>query len=277
MNCAEFDGIVHDLDRRGTGGLAGGAGPAGGVGPTRANDGPTGDSGAPEGAPVFSEAVLAHAESCSRCARLLTEIEGLNFALHAIAARDAQEQAPVEVEAALLQTFREQAATRNVRATSGWQIGGRLRSYGWYAAVASAAAIVLFAIGLMRGWVGAPPRQPVANPTSANAGASTGSTTAPISPESKGLESGSSVNSQSAQATTTAAEDATAFYALPYADDAASIEGGAVIRVSVPRSALVAWGLPVPGMGGAQPIPADLLVSADGMPQAIRLVSETNE
>jgi hypothetical protein len=64
---------------------------------------------------------------------------------------------------------------------------------------------------------------------------------------------------------------------LPYADDTASLDGGAVIRVSVPRSALVAWGLPVSGMGSAGPIPADLVVSADGTPQAIRLVSETNE
>lgn len=275
MNCAEFDEIVHDLDRRGAGGLSS-ARPAGAAGPTPRNAATTGDNGGPEGATVFSDAVLAHAESCSRCARLLTEIEGLNFALHAIAARDAQEQAPAEIEAALLLTFREQAAARNGQAASGRQIARRLRSYGWYAAVASAAAIVLFAIGLMRGWVGTPPLQPVANPTSANAGASTGPATAPNLPESQGLETGSSVNSQPAQVPTTA-EDATAFYALPYADDAASIEGGAVIRVSVSRSALVAWGLPVPGMGGAQPIPADLLVSADGTPQAIRLVSETNE
>ncbi|HTU32782.1 MAG TPA: hypothetical protein VMF66_03155 [Candidatus Acidoferrum sp.] len=274
MNCAEFDEIVHDLDRRGTA-----SGPTGGgVGSASKAVGPTGNGIEPAGTSVLSDAVFVHAESCSRCARLLTEIEGLNFALRAIAARDAQEQAPATVETALLQAFREQAgSTRDPDVASSSQQAGKLRSYGWYAAVASVAAVILFTVGLMRGWGPTAPRQPSSSSSGEVAGTSSGSEAAPISPESQGTKNAPGVPSQSAQVPTTAEEDATAFYALPYADDSASIEGGAVIRVSVSRSALVSWGLPVPSMGGAAPIPADLLVSADGTPQAIRLVSEANE
>ncbi|MGH9734954.1 MAG: hypothetical protein ACRD8A_10240 [Candidatus Acidiferrales bacterium] len=267
MNCAEFDESVHDLDRRATA-----AGPPGVGVVSNVADGPSGTS-------AISDAALAHAESCSRCARVLTEIEGLNFALRAIATRDAQEHAPAEVETALLRAFRKQAVTFDPQRESNPQIAGRLRSWGWYAAIA-AAAIVLLAVGLMRGWVGTPPPlQPVANPTGTIAGTATGSK-APlaseepaVSPESRATANASGRAPQAAQAT----DDATAFYALPYADDVASIEGGAVIRVSLPRSTLAAWGLPIQGLEQAGAIPADLLVSADGTPQAIRLVSSANE
>ncbi|HKN60813.1 MAG TPA: hypothetical protein VJW93_06530, partial [Candidatus Acidoferrales bacterium] len=68
-------------------------------------------------------------------------------------------------------------------------------------------------------------------------------------------------------------EDGTAFVSLPYADDATSLEGGAVVRVVMPRSALASLGLPVSGAVGTDAIPAELIVSEDGTPQAIRLVS----
>lgn len=276
MNCAEFDEIVHDLDRKNLG-----AGP-GGATVLSSAAGVAGGSDGPVGGTVFSDAALAHAESCSRCARLLTEIEGLNFALRAIAARDGQEQAPARVETALLQALREQSGTRKVHQANKPETPGRLGSYGWYAAVAGVAAVALIAFALMRSGVATTPRQPITNPAVTTAEAPSGSKTPlptgqPAVPaESQGTKSVSKVASQSAQPST-ATEEANAFYALPYANDAASVEGGAVIRVSVPRSALVSWGLPVPGMGGGEPIPADMLVSADGTPQAIRLVSEANE
>lgn len=257
MNCAEFDEIVHDLDRSD-------------VAPR------------PAGGAILPDTVLAHAESCSRCARLLTELEGLNFALHAIAARDAQEQAPADVETALLRAFRKQAPAGNVQVHSGRPIVVKFRSWRSYAAVAGVAAVVLFGISLLRGWIPTTPRHPISGPTSPIAEAPAASK-APlpigesiVSPESHGTTVTSGAASQAAQ-TTSATDDPSAFYALPYADDVASVEGGAVIRVSVPRSTLAAWGLPIQGLEQAGAVPADLLVSADGTPQAIRLVSEANE
>jgi hypothetical protein len=71
-------------------------------------------------------------------------------------------------------------------------------------------------------------------------------------------------------------EQATDFFPLPYADDSALLDGGAVIRVAMPRSTLASWGFPVSG-AAADRIPAELVVGADGTPQAIRLVAERNE
>ena len=60
----------------------------------------------PEGA--LREQALAHAESCGPCARLLTETESLDFALHAISVQECDRRAPSHVEAALLQAFRQE-------------------------------------------------------------------------------------------------------------------------------------------------------------------------
>jgi hypothetical protein len=57
MDCAQFEEIVHDLDRRGTQGMA------------------------------LREIALVHAESCSGCAKLMTQTESLDFALQSLASR----------------------------------------------------------------------------------------------------------------------------------------------------------------------------------------------
>jgi hypothetical protein len=71
-------------------------------------------------------------------------------------------------------------------------------------------------------------------------------------------------------------EYATAFMPLPYAYDPSELEGGAVVRVVLPRATLVAYGLPVEGMGAADQVTADMVISQDGTPQAIRLVAQAN-
>jgi hypothetical protein len=234
MNCAEFDEIVHDLDRPGT---------------------PANLDGFDSGEPSLFEGALAHAESCSRCGRLLTEVEGLNFALHAIASAATQRTAPVRVEAALLREFRLQRAQRT---------GGR-QPYRWYAAVAAVAAVALLALGLMRLRRGQPVRNAVVTSVSPLQTGADHARAVALNANTNGAEDAEN------------SEDAGAFYSLPYADDSASLDGGAVIRVAVPRAALASWGLPVSNISGTGPIPADVVVSEDGTPQAIRLVSQTDE
>ena len=253
MNCEKFEEFVHELDRPG--------------------------SGAPGKEPNSeSEAALAHAESCSRCAKLLTEVEGLNFALRAIASQDAREMAPARVEAALLGEFRRQGTkSRREQARNDGKTLARFKAYLWYGTAGSAAVAALFALGLIRGWMSMPRRQPARTPTSTTATAeNAGSTKRPLhlghSVVTPKVAQGNGSAGDAAES-----EQANDFYALPYADDLASLDGGAVIRVSVPRSELVAWGLPLSGIGGAEPVPADLVVSADGTPQAIRLVAQSNE
>ena len=64
------------------------------------------------------------------------------------------------------------------------------------------------------------------------------------------------------------------FMPLPFADDPSMMEGGSVVRVILSRSALASFGVPLTGTETREQIPADLVVSADGTPEAIRLVAE---
>ena len=219
MRCKEFEEILNDLDR----------------------------AGMPEGA--LREQALAHAESCSPCARLLTETESLGSALRAISAEDSDRRAPAHVEAALLQAFRQEKQASPHRRI--W----------WQMAALATAAVVLLALGFsLRDhlWTGA--NSPVANVTS---------TSSSGQPVQTGVGSPSVLSADAV-----APEFGTGFVALPYADDAGSMEGAAVVRVALSRSALATLGVPVADATDTNEVPADLIVSVDGTPQAIRLVSE---
>jgi hypothetical protein len=67
-------------------------------------------------------------------------------------------------------------------------------------------------------------------------------------------------------------EYATDFFPLSYGGDQKTIERGEVIRVQMPRSALIRLGLPVNVERADTPVKADLLVGEDGLARAIRFV-----
>jgi hypothetical protein len=72
-----------------------------------------------------------------------------------------------------------------------------------------------------------------------------------------------------AVAASPAANDLSGFLPVPYR--AAPIENGYIVRVQMPRSALVSLGMPVPA-GEREVVQADLLLADDGLAQAVRLV-----
>lgn len=210
MDCMAFEEIVHELDRPGTHGVA------------------------------LRERALAHAESCGRCAQLLTETESLDQALHAIATTEGEQQAPAWVESALLREFQ-------------WAKAGAAKSsLARHVAALGIAAAVLLAAGL---------------------------SLHRFAPGMKGTGAGQGAQPNVSVATTNqntqgAVESASGFIALPYADDPDGSEGGTVVRVELSGSALASLGMPVSLAGSSGSISADLLVSDDGTPQAIRLVSQ---
>jgi len=213
MECLQFEDVVHDLDR----------------------------PEAPES--MLREAALAHAESCSHCAQLMTDCESLDFSLQMLAARDARLQAPAHVEADLRKEFRLQRAQAE-----------RQKSRGLWAAL-GAVATVFLALGI-----------------ALHHGAASGSKKAAGTQAKQApAESGASVEVADNRAPDEA--DATAFVPLPYAADPGTLEGGAVVRVELSRSALASMGMPVADASSNERIPADIMLSEDGAPQAIRLVS----
>jgi len=222
MDCAQFEEIVHELDRPGTQGLA------------------------------VRDAALIHAEACDRCAQLMTEAESLDFSFQLLGTCDIDLEAPPRVEAAVLQAFRRH------------KIDSSRKSIPWRLAALGAAAAVLLAVGLLL--------RHDANPIhSAGSPLQTALSQAAFpaaAPGSSAAETDQNQNEDS--------EYETAYVSLPGASDPATLEGGAIVRVVLSRSALLSLGLPVTDAGAGDRIPADLVLSEDGAPQAIRLVSQRN-
>ena len=232
MDCAQFQEVLHELDRPGTEGDA------------------------------LCERALAHAEYCSDCAALMTEVESLDFALRQVATESAELQAPPRLETLLLQEFRREksaTASRGVR---------------WQLAAFAVAAAVLLALGLSLH------RQHLVTSGDVNSAQSSTQAAAQVPDNSAATTTATTARDRDAQASANSASDdaeyATAYMPLPYAYDPSELEGGAVVRVVLPRAALVSYGLPVEGMGGGDNVTADMVVSQDGTPQAIRLVAQTN-
>jgi hypothetical protein len=198
----------------------------------------------------FRERALAHAETCAGCGVLLTDGEALDFAFRNLTQHNAGREAPPRIEAALLREFQ---ASRLA--------GSRRRVHGQLAALGAAAAILL-ALGL-----GVQHRI-----TSRPGSAAPQATNIAPAPTTDASAKGQNPSTSEVDEDVFAGK----FVPVPYADDPAALEGGAIVRVTLPRSALRSFGLPVTESDGTDRVFADLLVSEDGTPQAIRLVSDAN-
>jgi hypothetical protein len=195
----------------------------------------------------FRERALTHAESCACCGLLLTDGEALDFALGNLSQHNAGREAPPRVEAALLREFRVA------------KLAGSRRRVREQLAALSVAAAILLAMGL-----GVQHR--IASRSS------TAVQSAKLAPDS----SAAAVDNTAATNEQVEDEYASGFVPVPYADDPAALEGGAIVRVTLPRSALPSFGLPITESDGSDSVFADLVVSEDGTPQAIRLVSDAD-
>lgn len=202
---------------------------------------------------ALRDSALAHAETCADCARLMTEIESLESGLQAMAVAVAGWQAPASVEAVLLSEFRRQKL-----ASARWNLRRQIVALGTAAAAFLALGFSLhhYLARSDSGGAGAPNvvQAPAVPAAAANGQASVGPDAANVI-DADGTEYAS-------------------FVPLPYADDPSALDEGTVVRVEMPRAALASFGLPVAAMESDGPVRADLIVSTDGTPQAIRLVPQ---
>ena len=237
MKCAEFEEILHELDRPGT----------------KGNE--------------LREEALIHAESCGNCGVLLTETESLDFGLKRVADAADGENAPSRVETALLQEFRR---------VKGKSAQKRMQ---WRIAVIGVAAALFLVLGLSVQRHYAPSRE-IGSASTANIAKNPSQGSTSDVPGQKAVEH----NTENTPATPQVAvkpaneleetEIAQNFTPLPYADDDSMMEGGSVVRVILSRSALASFGVSLSGVENREQIPADLVVSADGTPEAIRFVAQ---
>jgi hypothetical protein len=266
MNCREFENIVNDLARL-------------------------------EMIDATSRAAgRAHAEICGRCASRLADERALSAGLKFLAASDERKSAPARVEAALLDAFRARKSNPSARPLPVQSdVWPRSAPRPVLRGVMIAAAAILIAFGFIvyraiRNEPRKAPRkvedafttqtpspQPFVKPEEQVAK----ETVAPEPPrKSRGPRPRRGNRSRIDKpfiidSTTTYAKEseyATDFFSLAYDGDQNPMERGRVIRVQMPRSALIAFGLPVNIERADTPVKADLLVGEDGMARAIRFV-----
>jgi cytochrome c-type biogenesis protein CcmH/NrfF len=225
---------------------------------------------------------LVHGASCVDCAQTLADERSLGVGLRSLADRMKALEAGPRVEAQLLAAYRNRIDFKPAL----------VHSRRWLYWVGAAAAVVLLVFGVvaMRARVASPPRQearaivkPLESPKSPSDNDQFASLSAPRDTRTATLRNTkprrvttSKPSSQSTGAPVGAGsnnnEIATDFF--PVGDGSAlnMQDGGQLVRVELPRSALARFGLPVNMERANQRVKADVLFSADGLARAIRFV-----
>ncbi len=243
---------------------------------------------------------LAHAAACESCKEVLAWQSRLSEGFRSLGLETKTVRAPSGVEDRLLAAFRERRRVFSVPASP-------LRRHFW---ISAAAAVLLLAVGILgwRWYVASAP-QPIEQAGSQNAAANKGATV-PVKPPVVAVSPYQPRNAstplvsrrfQSPKHSTTHAqprldvakrattepsssatthetkEITTAFVPLGYGSALDLQDGGQMVRVELPRSALARFGLPMNMNRANEKIKADVLVGADGLARAIRFVQPINE
>ncbi|MCU1263759.1 MAG: hypothetical protein JWM21_77 [Acidobacteria bacterium] len=245
--------------------------------------------------------VLAHADECVSCAARWEEEKRLTLGLRDLAQDMNTLAAPAEFEEKMLAAFRER--DKVIPVVRPFPVTPARSSY-WLAAIA-AALLLVFGILVVRARLDNGSRPLLASTWTGKA-VDTGNIRSDIEKasalESKPLEtltavrtphrkprnslaslrsSGKHLN-ESANATAVAAnaaenteatkEVATDFFPIGYGTGPNLQDGGQLLRVELPRSAVARFGLPVNIDRTSERVKADVLVGADGLAQAIRFI-----
>ena len=191
----------------------------------------------------------AHLRACARCAAEVESLRELRGWLQPLAEATRQAQTPARVEMQLLRQVRLLGYRRR------WA-----RRRAGVAGVVLAAAAVLVAAMAARHWM---------RPGENAAGISAGRSSAPLVATEKGAPQGDADSTEAFTAAATAAQDDFTFLpdGLPVAAEEASI-----VQVRMQRAALAALGMPVNEELSGEWVKVELLVSADGQPQAVRML-----
>ncbi|HWC97152.1 MAG TPA: hypothetical protein VG456_10390 [Candidatus Sulfopaludibacter sp.] len=184
-----------------------------------------------------------HLVDCADCARLWQRQGTLREGMRRLSADLGSVQAPARVEAGLVAAFRAQAHRRNT-------VPAR---HVWMPLASGIAAAVLVAIGLLL-VRDRPPEKPRHR--------------APNGVELAALPAAVdlAVDDQLA--------DSDGFIPLPNAETIAPDENVNVVRVEVPRSAMLAVGLTVSAEQASELVEADIKMGSNGLARAVRFVNE---
>lgn len=267
MNCQEFENIIIDLAR-----------------------GQMMDA-------ALRESGLAHRETCARCAARLADEQALTAGLRALSASTESEAAPPRIEAALRAAFRTPhpqvaADDRAVALAAVAFIQPPSPASQWRRWAVAAAAVILVALAAQSWWRGSSSQQipditvvlptppmpapklqapPIVVQQERQPEIVRGSTLSPGVQQVRYIKHGNGTRHGRPDAASDI-EIATEFFPLTYDSDLTQLEGGHVVRVLMPHSALATFGLPMNVERDSEPVKADVVVGNDGLARAIRFV-----
>ncbi len=227
------------------------------------------------------EAALSHSDGCGVCAVRLEDERAMTLRLRELAEAMESASAPARVEARLLAAFDQIAPSQlpapRVSAARQYQ-----RRY-LFGAIA-AGLLIVFGLLAMRALQPVPVARAPEIPPIASAG-----TRAPTDPQflpptgrqrvsgyagsrNRSSKPKSGVSTKPGPVKNGSTEIATDFLPLTYGAATNLEEGGRMVRVDLPHSALATFGLPVNMDRANERVKADVLFGVDGLAQAIRFV-----
>jgi hypothetical protein len=225
-------------------------------------------------------AALAHTQACDDCAARLQDEEMLTLGLQSLATEMETLAAPGQLENRLLEAFRARDVTGPISSR-------RSSSRYWLAAVAAILLIVMSVVAVRwRASVVDAPRQVAKETTPAEKPRAIDKPSEQLpkeveyrvdnrSPQRAVRRSSRQARlrgSDNARVANHVSEIATDFIPLSYMSAANLQDGGQIVRVELPRSALANFGLPVNMERYNERVKADVLLGVDGLAHAIRFV-----
>ena len=224
---------------------------------------------------------LAHSETCEKCAARLRDEEMLTRGLQSLAAEMESLGAPAAVESKLLEAFRNRHVVTPIASR-------RSNSRYWATAIA-AMLLIAISVVVFRWSNGANEPREVVKQTAPQvtpenkvpenkpseqftAGVQEQDDSLPQRRKPKRVNNSGVRRLPSPQLANHVNEIATDFIPLSYMSAASLQDGGQIVRVQLPRSALANFGLPVNMERYNERVKADVLFGVDGRAHAIRFV-----
>lgn len=233
------------------------------------------------------ERALSHAESCACCAQRFADERALTDGLRLVATASEGDEAPARVEASLVAAFRESHGALPARAFGSARVASRRWLY--IAAGVAAAAVIVMLLSLTVSRTqdspqkaeqhsSAPPvgpqelHQPLVLPASQPGPEHKLASGHNRGPGRRGTGTRGTGRANETGASREDAEIATDFFPLMNRESLTQLDSGQIVRVELPRSALMSFGLPMNMERVNERIKADVVVGNDGLARAIRFV-----
>lgn len=243
-------------------------------------------------ADVERQPAMAHASGCHVCAARLVDEERLSAGLKALARVEENRNVPPGIEAALLASFRQSALKETVLPLKSYW--SKMPRWAWAAAAAVLLALGILAAGTFRpessndndksivGPTSVPAKKIVDQPDKKPGGGNNQNVLSNRKPKRTGQVfaqrkpvvpiSDRILIKEEMTLYIGEQEIATDFIPVVFSADTQPMERGQLIRVQMPRSAMLKFGLPMNFERANVPVKADLLIGEDGLAQAIRFV-----